>query len=151
MQKLYYRSHSTRLYPTVEQEHMLYRTAGDCRHVYNFGLEENNKQYAKFKADPENEEYPDIYWMDALLTTHRNDPAFAWLHDTCAHSQQRAMSDVITAIELYKQHKTGKPTKKKRGKKDSFYVPSGYTEGRVVDGKFKCPKVGWIPMAEPPR
>ena len=139
-----------RLETTPEQEHLLARTAGCARFVWNRALAVQ-KSYLEHGCGLLG--YPALC---ELLTSWRNSEAFGFLSESPAHPQQQALKFLDRALKDAFDQKNRRrfPVFKKKGRRDSFRYPdpeqikidlrSTDSAGRRIFPKIFLPRVGWV-------
>ncbi|WP_035420123.1 RNA-guided endonuclease InsQ/TnpB family protein [Chloroflexus sp. MS-G] len=146
------RTHKIALCPTPEQVDYFKRACGTARRVWNWALNEWNKQYAAggrpnamaLKKQFNAITYTDPQWLDEkgrpwLQDIHRDAHAQPFAH--LAKAWERFFADLKEGKEAYK------PRLKKKGRcRDSFYVANDKFR---LDGKtIRLPKIGDVAMTE---
>jgi putative transposase len=146
------RTHKIALCPTPEQVDYFKRACGTARRVWNWALNEWNKQYAAggkpnamaLKKQFNAIKYTDPQWLDEngrpwLQDIHRD--AHAQPFRNLANAWERFFADLKKGKEAHE------PRLKKKGRcRDSFYVANDKFR---LDGKTIClPKIGDVAMTE---
>lgn len=108
------KSFKTRLYPTKEQEQLMWKHIGSCRYIYNYMLA---KQEELHKAG---ERHLGHFDMINLLKPLKNDGEHEWLYEVSGVSLQRVCGDLNEAytnffkkrskFPKFKTRKRSKPT-----------------------------------------
>ena len=117
-------AHVIALDPTCKQANALARAAGCARFAYNWGLAEWERQY---KAGLK----PNAFGVRKAFNVIKG-TEFPWIYDSPKDANQEAFSDLGVAFKNFFESRSGKrkgppvgyPTRRKRGRKDSFYVSS---------------------------
>jgi putative transposase len=145
-------THKIALCPTPEQIDYFKRACGTARRVWNWALNEWNKQYAAggkpnamaLKKQFNAIKYTDPQWLDEngrpwLRDIHRDAHAQPFAH--LAKAWERFFADLKAGKEAHA------PRFKKKGRcRDSFYVANDKFR---LDGKTIClPKIGDVAMTE---
>ena len=104
------KSFKVRLYPTKEQEQLMWKHIGSCRFVYNYML---GKQKEYYKAEEKHLSYFDTV---KLLTPLKNDAKYSWLYEVSNTSLQRVCKDLDEAYEAFFKKQNGFPKFKSRKK-----------------------------------
>jgi len=146
------RTHKIALCPTPEQVDYFKRACGTARRVWNWALNEWNKQYAAggkpnamaLKKQFNAIKYTDPQWLDEngrpwLRDIHRDAHAQPFAH--LAKAWERFFTDLKAGKEAHA------PRFKKKGRcRDSFYVANDkFTlEGRTI----RLPRIGEVAMTE---
>ena len=134
------KTYKIRLYPTKEQELLMWKHIGACRFVWNYMLAKQEELYKQ------SEKHLSAFSMMKLLTPLKNDGEHQWLYDVSNTSCQIICRDLDKAYKEFFAHRQGFPRFKSRKRsKPSFPVRS---EGlRVVSatvvqiqklGRVKC-------------
>jgi putative transposase len=146
------RTHTIALCPTPEQVDYFKRACGTARRVWNWALNEWNRQYAAggrpnamaLKKQFNAIKYTDPQWLDEkgrpwLRDIHRDAHAQPFAH--LAKAWERFFTDLKAGKEAHA------PRFKKKGRcRDSFYVANDKFR---LDGKTIClPKIGDVAMTE---
>jgi len=146
------RTHKIALCPTPEQIDYFKRACGTARRVWNWALNEWNKQYAvggkpnamALKKQFNAIKYTDPQWLDEngrpwLRDIHRDAHAQPFAH--LAKAWERFFTDLKAGKEAHA------PRFKKKGRcRDSFYVANDKFR---LDGKtIRLPKIGDVAMTE---
>lgn len=130
-----------RLRPTLEQEQVLWRSAGIARWAYNWTLtkqEENYKSGGKFIQDRE---------LRKELTKLKQTEEYVWLQNVSAQIPKQAIKDACDAYKRMFKKQAGKPKyKSKKWSKPAFYNRNDQfkAEGKRVH----LEKIGWIKTSE---
>jgi transposase, IS605 OrfB family, central region len=145
-------THKIALCPTPEQVDYFKRACGTARRVWNWALNEWNKQYAAggkpnamaLKKQFNAIKYTDPQWLDEngrpwLRAIHRDAHAQPFAH--LAKAWERFFADLKAGKEAHA------PRFKKKGRcRDSFYVANDKFR---LDGKtIRLPKIGDVAMTE---
>lgn len=126
------------LYPSQEQEKLMYKTAGCCRFVYNFFL-----AHAKENTDFNYNEY------SRKLTALKKDEKYSFLKEVPAIPLQQSLRHLDTAFTRFFKKQKQYPVFKKKFVKDRFTYPadvklnSSFTKiflPKIGYMKFKCSK-----------
>ena len=127
-----------RLYPTKEQERLLWKSVGTARYMYNWALgrqEENYKNGGKFIS---------AYELKKEIKPLKNGK-LPWLKDVSNKAASEAVIDACKAYENFFRGKSKKPKFKSRKRsKTSYYVYNLRVEDKVV----KIEKIGSIKIKE---
>ena len=131
-------SHRIALDPTVEQGIALSRACGVARFAYNWALAEWNSRYEageKVSTNVLRKEW------NALKREQ-----FPWVYESPKDANQQPFNNLNTAFQRFFKGKAKKPTFKKRGQHDSYYVNNGrmYFYGLVV----QLPNLGKVRLRE---
>ena len=146
------RTHKIALCPTPEQVDYFKRACGTARRVWNWALNEWNKQYTAggkpnamaLKKQFNAIKYTDPQWLDEkgrpwLRDIHRDAHAQPFAH--LAKAWERFFTDLKAGKEAHA------PRFKKKGRcRDSFYVAND--KFRLVGKTIRLPKIGEVAMTE---
>lgn len=102
------KSFKVRLYPTKEQEQLMWKHVGACRYIYNYMLE---KQEELYKAG---EKHLSQFDMIKLLTPLKNDGEHDWLNEISCVSLQKICGDLENAYRNFFNKRSGFPKFKSR-------------------------------------
>jgi len=128
-----------RLYPTPRQAELLLQNCGQARFVWNLAIEQLG-----FRAHGQRVPSPSEQFRQ--LTDARR--AFDWLAKGSVIVQQQALRDFHEAVSNWRARTHGRPTWRKRGKREGFRVVDGH--GIKVEqlnrtwSRAWIPKVGWV-------
>ena len=113
------KSFRIRLYPTKEQEQLMWKHIGACRFIYNYMLA---KQQELYRAG---EKHLSRFDMTKLLTPLKNDGEHGWLYDVSNTSLQCVCGDLDSAYQLFFRKHNGHPKyKSKKRSKPRFPISS---------------------------
>jgi len=128
-------SHKIRLYPKPKQETGLKKACGVARYTWNWALNAWNTQYASGIK-------PDALDLKKQWNSTKPD----WVYESPKDANQQPFSFLSKAWISFFKKNTGRPTFKKKGLHDSFYLSNDkfHVEKRYV----KVPHIGTIKMAE---
>lgn len=131
-------SHKIQLDTTVKQRSYFARAAGTSRLVYNWALEEWNRQYAAG-------ENPTASKLKLQFNTVKYD-LFPWLKDIHRDAHSQPFANLGTAFTNFFKKNANRPMFHKKGRNDSFYVANDRFR---VDGlRIRLPVIGWVRLAE---
>jgi putative transposase len=141
-----HRAHKIALDPTHVQATYFARACGTARFAYNWGLAHWGDWYRAHLVDPTSPR-PSVIslnnWLNAVKGTD-----FPWMADVTKWAPAEALRDLGQAFASFFAGRARYPTKRKRGRNDSFRMQAGIQ----VDGKrLKLPVLGWVRMREPLR
>ena len=147
----YIRVHKTRIYPTKDQESLLFKSIGVARYAYNWALHEWNTLY-------NNGGKPSAYELRNDFVKLKEDPEYVWLKDVSKETYSNAILNLGTAWGNYfKKTSKGKPKfKSKKSGKGSYTVMSSGTSNNLswIDNHLYIPKFkkdNYLKIAEQPR
>jgi putative transposase len=107
------RAYTYRFYPTEEQKHILARTFGCCRYVYNWALRLRTDAY-----------YKDL---SALLPELKQQEATSWLSDVSSVTLQQSLRHLDKAFLNFFEGRGKYPNfKKKRNQQSASYVGTAF-------------------------
>ena len=126
-----------RLYPTKEQEQILWKSVGTARFIYNWTLtkqEENYKSGGNFLSDR----------VLRKELTQLKKTKLSWLNEVSNNVSKQAVKDECNSYKRFFKGLSDKPKfKSKRKSKKSFYHDN--VKLKVKERKLvKIEKVGWI-------
>lgn len=111
------KSFKIRLYPTKEQEQLIWKHIGACRFIYNYMLEQQQRLYEA------GEKRLSHFSMINLLKPLKNDGEHDWLYEVSNTSLQRVCGDLNEAYRGFFKRRTGLPKFKSRKRsKPSFPI-----------------------------
>jgi len=142
------RSHKIKLYPTKEQEAKLAQQAGLARFVYNWAIDQNEKDYQEYK-EGKREKAPSFYDLSREFTQYKKNNAPEWLSEAISQTSHHVIEDCSNAYKNFFTKKSKYPKYHKKGIKDIFYISN--QSAKIVDKFFKCSKIGYVKLAEKPR
>lgn len=109
------KSFKIRLYPTKEQEQLMWKHVGACRFIYNYMLEQQQKLYEA------GEKHLSHFSMINLLKPLKNDGEHDWLYEVSGVSLQRVCGDLNEAYQGFFKKRTGFPKFKSRKRSKSNF------------------------------
>lgn len=135
--------YKVRLFPTRDQEKMLYEYFGLNRFVYNLGIDIKKKHYKDYLDGKEKYikllEY-DLYTRVQVL---KKTDKYSWLNNYSWHSITLTLKDVIKAYDNYFSNNTGYPRyKSKTYSKKQFPIRSNRLN--IDENMIKIPSIGKI-------
>lgn len=130
-----------RLFPTEEQEHLMWKSVGTARFIYNWTLareEENYENGGKFIQN-------NILRKEL---TQLKKSEFSWLKEVSCNVPKQAVKDACNAYQRFFKNQAKKPRFKSRKRsKKSFYV-----DNFKLKAKENCmvyiEKIGWMKTNE---
>ena len=135
MQRL--QAYQFELKPNGEQQRLMRRFAGSCRHVYNKALA---LQQARHEAGEKKLGYAALC---KALIEWKAGPETLWLNETPNQALQQALKNLERAYQNFFEKRAAFPRFKKKGQSDSFRYPQGIK----LDQGNSCiflPKLGWL-------
>jgi putative transposase len=133
------RAHLIELNPTERQKALLRRACGVARYTFNWALAECERVY---KETGKGQNIPD-------LKKRWNKEKPAWVYESPKDANQQAFANLSTAYSRFFKKLGRRPTFKKKGKRDSFYVANDKL--KVKDSYARLPLIGQIRRKEAPR
>jgi putative transposase len=121
-----------RLYPSQEQEIMMYKTAGCCRFVYNFFL-----AHAKEHKDFNYNEY------SKKLTALKQDENYSFLKEVPSQPLQQSLRHLDVAFKRFFTKQSNFPVFKKKFVNDRFTYPKDVKLNSSFT-KISLPKIGYM-------
>ncbi|MHC1683319.1 MAG: RNA-guided endonuclease InsQ/TnpB family protein [Clostridiaceae bacterium] len=126
-----------RLFPTTEQEILMYKSCGVARFAYNWGLAKWEEEY-KQGLKPSK-----ISLKKEFNNTIKRDEKFNWLYEVSGQITVQAFEDLNTAYKNFFKGLSKYPKfKTKKKSKQSFYVR--YDRMNIKDGKINIEKIGRV-------
>lgn len=111
------KAYRIRLYPTKEQESLMWQHIGACRYVWNWMLAKQEELYEQ------GEKHLSAFSMIKLLTPLKNDGEHEWLYEVSNTSCQIICQDLDKAYKEFFAKRRGFPKFKSRKRsKPSFHV-----------------------------
>ena len=129
-----------RLYPTKEQEELLWKSVGTARYMYNWALgrqEENYKSGGKFISDGK---------LRSEVTQLKKGE-LSWLKEVSNNVAKQAIKDACNAYKRFFRRLGGKPKFKSRKRSKLSYYTDGYNL-KVGNKEVQIEKIGWIKIKE---
>lgn len=127
------RAYRYRCYPNVTQKHMLARTFGATRYVYNWAL--------RLRTDAYYEGQERVYYKEisARLTQLKRQEETSWLNEISSVPPQQALRHLDTAFRNFFDGRTAHPSfKHKHGHQSAEYTTSSF---RFVDDTLTLAKM----------
>ena len=111
------KAYKIRLYPTEEQEQLMWKHIGSCRFIWNWMLAKQEELYKQ------GEKHLSAFSMIKLLTPLKNDNEHEWLYEVSNTSCQIICRDLDKAYKEFFAKRHGFPKLKSRKRsKPSFPV-----------------------------
>lgn len=111
------KSFKVRLYPTKEQEQLMWKHIGSARFIYNYMLAKQKELYKS------GEKHLSHFDMTNLLTPLKNDGEHGWLYEVSNTTLQRVCGDLNEAYKNFFEKKTKFPKfKSKKKSKHNFPI-----------------------------
>jgi len=134
--KQYIKGFKIRLKPTKEQEILTKKSIGVSRFVYNWCLSVQSTS-DKFIRDNE---------LRKELTQLKKTKEYYWLVEVGSNVIKQSAKDLCNAYRRYFNHISNRPTFKKKGYSNSFYV--NYESMKRTETGVRCEKLGNIKTSE---
>jgi len=134
--KQYIKGFKIRLKPTKEQEILTKKSIGVSRFVYNWCLSVQSTS-DKFIRDNE---------LRKELTQLKKTKEYYWLAEVGSNVIKQSAKDLCNAYRRYFNHISNRPTFKKKGYSNSFYV--NYESMKRTETGVRCEKLGNIKTSE---
>ena len=116
------KAYKYRFYPTEEQQHILARTFGCCRFVYNWALRERTDAYYK------RGERLSYEGLAQRLTLLKQQEAYEWLADVASVPLQQSLRHLDRAmLNFFEGHAQYPTFKKKSHQQRATYVGTAFT------------------------
>ena len=125
------------LKPNGEQQRLMRRFAGSCRHVYNKALA---LQQARHEAGEKKLGYAALC---KALTEWKAGSETLWLNETPSQALQQALKNLERAYQNFFEKRAAFPRFKKKGQADSFRYPQGIKLDQG-NSRIFLPKLGWL-------
>ena len=134
------KSYKIRIFPTKDQEQLIYKHIGCCRFIWNYMLDLQNTRYKN------KEKYLSAFDMIKLLTPLKKQKEYEWLNEVSSKSLCNICRDLDKAFQnLFKKIKKHPKFKSKKTSKlayplryDRIYFKSSNTLQIEKLGKVKC-------------
>ncbi len=104
-----------RVYPTKEQENLIWKHIGACRFIWNYMLALQEERYKS------GEKHLSAFGMSYLLTPLKQQEKYAWLYEVSNTSIQRTCSDLAEAYQRFFKNGSGHPRFKSRKRSKPAY------------------------------
>lgn len=115
------RTYKIRLFPTKEQEELIYKHIGCCRFVWNWALETQEKYYKETKK------HYSAFDLMNMLTSLKKKEEYIWLNEVSNHSLKVVCRDLDKAYKNFFKSNFGFPKyKSKKKSKISYPVRQDY-------------------------
>lgn len=136
-----------RLFPTEQQEDLLWKHINISRFVWNYGLA---TELAKYKNE---EKHLSKYDLRAMFTKMKQTDEYSWLKEVSSHTISNVCIDLDRAYSLFFKKISGKPKFKKKNKcknafpirGDSFYLIDTFASIEKI-GKIKFQSDKELPL-----
>lgn len=132
------KTYKVRLYPTKEQESLMWQHIGSCRFVWNYMLAKQEELYEQ------GEKYLSAFSMIKLLTPLKNDGEHGWLYDVSTVSCQIICQDLDKAYKEFFANRRGCPKFKSRKKSKASFPVCNERLRIVSDTVMQVQKLGRV-------
>ena len=132
------KTYRIRLYPTKEQENLMWQHIGACRYVWNWMLAKQEELYEQ------GEKHLSAFSMIKLLTPLKNDGEHGWLYDISATSCQIICQDLDKAYKEFFTKRHGFPKFKSRKRSKSSFPVCNEKLRIVSDTVMQIQKLGRV-------
>ena len=135
-----------RLFPTEEQEILMWKHVGCSRYIYNYMLELQKTRYELREELGLEKPFLSAFDMNREITSLKADPEHEWLKEIGIHTLQITCKDLSKAYKSFFKKNNGYPKFKSRKRaKPNFPVSSYKSMLYVIDDEFiKLPKIGKV-------
>jgi putative transposase len=139
------KSIKVRLFPSKEQEVLMWKHINGSRFVWNYGLSYQEEYYKKNKEDKDKSRYLSGYDLRKIFVSLKQQEEYKWLKEISSHTISRVCLDIDDNYRRFFKKTKGKPKFKKKNKaepkfpirQESLY----FIEGKIVNieilGKIK--------------
>ncbi|KGK98662.1 transposase [Methanococcoides methylutens] len=130
------KAYKYRLYPTKEQQEMLFKHFGACRFIYNWGLEQKIKTYEQDGKSVSR------FDLNKGITMLKRDGEHEWLKEVNSQSLQGATLNLDNAFTRFFREKKGFPKfKSRKNPVQAYNVPQNYKVD-FENNMIYLPKIG---------
>ena len=131
------KGYKIRIYPTKEQETLIWKHIGSCRFVWNYMLD------LQIKRHENSEKHLSGFDMIKLLTPLKREAEYAWLKEVSSTSLQRTCSTLALDYDGFFRKRSGFPKFKSR-KRSNPSFPVGSEAIYFADHTVQIPKLGRV-------
>ena len=131
------RAYKTEINPTQAQIELIHKTFGCTRYIYNQYVYENLKNLAL------GNDFISAFSYSKRVNNDPNTPS--WLKEVSSKAVKQALIYADRAFKNYFSKRSGKPTFKKKGKDESFYLIGTI---KVERHRIFVPKLKWLRLKE---
>ena len=132
------KTYKIRLYPTKEQESLMWKHINTCRFVWNYMLAKQEELYKQ------GEKHLSAFSMIKLLTPLKNDGEHDWLYEVSNTSCQIICQDLDKAYKEFFAHRQGFPKFKSRKRSEPSFPVRSNALHIVSDMTVKIEKFGRV-------
>jgi len=131
------RAYKTEIHPTQAQIELIHKTFGCTRYIYNQYVYENLENLAS------GNDFISAFSYSKRVNNDPNTPS--WLKEVSSKAVKQALIYADRAFKDYFSKRRGKPTFKKKGKAESFYLIGTI---KVERHRIFVPKLKWLRLKE---
>ena len=131
------RAYKTEIYPTQAQIEVIHKTFGCTRYIYNQYVYENLENLAS------GNDFISAFSYSKRVNNDPNTPS--WLKEVPSKAIKQSLIYADRAFRNYFSKRKGKPTFKKKGKNESFYLIGTI---KVERHRIFVPKLKWLRLKE---
>lgn len=132
------KSYKIRIYPTKEQEKLLWKHIGSCRYIWNYMLAK------QIELREQGEKHLSAFSMMNLLTPLKNDGEHDWLYGVSNASLQVVCRDLDKAYQGFFSKRTGFPKFKSKKKSKANYPIRNDGFYFISNGVVQIQKLGKV-------
>jgi putative transposase len=131
-------AHKIRLDPTAKQESAFVRACGVARFTWNWALQRWNEVYQEGGK-------PSGYSLKAEWNSIKCG-RFPWVYESPKNANDQPFTDLQAAFGRFFRGEAHRPTFKKRGIHDAFYIENGKL--RFEESRVRISVIGWVRIRE---
>lgn len=137
-------SHKICLDPTFKQANYFARACGVSRFVWNWALNEWQRQYESYQSNPGLKKPGGLELKKNLNKIKATD--YPWMYEVTKYASQQPFIFLQGAFSRFFKGQAHYPQFKKKGVHDSFYIGNDHIQ--VKGRQIRIPKLGWVRMRE---
>jgi putative transposase len=137
-------SHKIEILPNDEQKIQLVKACGCARFAYNWGLNRWNEMYQAWKGNNTLPK-PNANLIKKEFNSIK-EKEYPWIYDSPKDANQQPFANLGKAFKAFFDKTRKYPVKKKKGKRDSFYISNDMF--RLDDNHIKLPLIGKVKLTE---
>ena len=138
-----YKGYKIRIYPTKEQEELIWKHIYACRFVWNYMLGIQQERYKNGRINLNR------YDLVKLLTPLKDQKEYLWLKDVSMGSLQTVCMDLYKAyISYFKKNNRHPNFKSKKTAKNSFPVCPDLRRFYFTENEVTIPKIGKVKIKQ---
>ena len=127
-----------RIYPNKEQQHIIQKTFGCSRFIYNQGLSLRTNEFKKGNSIGYKE-------TNAMLSSYKKSEEFVWLKEVDSVALQQSLRDLDRAYKNFFAKRAAMPKFKSKHNHNKSYRTQCINGNIAVAGKYiKLPKLGYV-------